>query len=59
LTGRGERAVGFLDVGAHLLQRDDFIAVGVDVVEACSQAHIAPDIIPGQETITRAVHLAE
>jgi hypothetical protein len=59
LTGRGDHAVGFLDVDLHFLQRNDLIAVGVDVVEARSQAHIAPDTMPGQETITRAVHLAE
>jgi hypothetical protein len=59
LTGRGEHAVRFLDVGAHFLQRNDFIAVGIDVVEARSQVHIAPRIILGQETLPGAVHLSE
>jgi hypothetical protein len=59
LTGRGEHAVGFVDIGLHFLQRNDFIAVGVDVVEARSQAHIAPDIRLFQKTIAGAIDLAE
>jgi hypothetical protein len=59
LTGRGKHAVSFLDVGPHFLRRNDFIAVGVDVVETRSQAHITPDIVLGQETFTGTIHLAE